>query len=197
MPIELRASTAIPASVARREGGGGERRRGAARAGCRRRRSGAARLAAALTAGRARVLRSPLALARAAQSSRRSLEGRGAARARTPRGGGLAPSALLDVAWPGRHRLGGNRSHRRRDCDRDENADVRRVVISLGCVSRRRGCHGRRRRWARNGALGIMCLVRVRGVERVEHDVLVVSIDRLTHVLRAAARPAPDVRSYG
>jgi hypothetical protein len=45
----------------------------------------------------------------------------------------------------------------------------------------------RRRRWARNGALGVMCLVRVRGVERVEHDVLVVSIDRLTHVLRAAA----------
>ena len=52
----------------------------------------------------------------------------------------------------------------------------------------------RRRRWARNGALGIMCLVRVQGVERVEHDVLVVSIDRLTHVLHAAARMAPDVR---
>jgi hypothetical protein len=44
----------------------------------------------------------------------------------------------------------------------------------------------RRRRWARNGALGVMCLVRARGVERVEHDVLVVSIDRLTHVLRVA-----------
>ena len=29
----------------------------------------------------------------------------------------------------------------------------------------------RRRRWARNGALAVMCLVRVRGVERVEHDV--------------------------
>jgi hypothetical protein len=45
----------------------------------------------------------------------------------------------------------------------------------------------RRRRWARNGALGVMCLVRARGVEHVEHDVLVVSIDRLTHVLRGAA----------
>ena len=55
----------------------------------------------------------------------------------------------------------------------------------------------RRRRWARRGALGVMCLVRARCVERVEHDVLVVSIDRLTHVLRAAARMAPDVRSYG
>jgi hypothetical protein len=47
-------------------------------------------------------------------------------RALPPRGGELAPSALLDLAWPGRHRLGGNRSHRRRDCDRDQNADVRR-----------------------------------------------------------------------
>jgi hypothetical protein len=44
-----------------------------------------------------------------------------------------------------------------------------------------------RRRWARNGALAVVCLVRARGVERVEHDVLVVSIDRLTHVLRVAA----------
>jgi Nuclease-related domain len=40
-----------------------------------------------------------------------------------------------------------------------------------------------RRRWARKGAVGVMCLVRAREVERVEHDVLVVSIDRLTHVL--------------
>jgi hypothetical protein len=44
----------------------------------------------------------------------------------------------------------------------------------------------RRRKWARNGALGVMCLVRARGVERVEDDVLVVSIDRLTNVLRGA-----------
>jgi hypothetical protein len=52
----------------------------------------------------------------------------------------------------------------------------------------------RRRRWARNGALGVMCLVRARGVE---HDVLVVSIDRLTDVLRVAAGMRPDVRSSG
>ena len=49
----------------------------------------------------------------------------------------------------------------------------------------------RRRRWAPNGALGVMCLVRARGVERVEHDVLVVSIDRLLHVVRVAARMSP------
>ena len=55
----------------------------------------------------------------------------------------------------------------------------------------------RRRRWTRNGALGVMCLVRARGVERVEHDVLVVSIDRLTDVLRVAAGMRPDVRSSG
>ncbi|MEA2398141.1 MAG: hypothetical protein QOK25_1697 [Thermoleophilaceae bacterium] len=55
----------------------------------------------------------------------------------------------------------------------------------------------RRRRWARNGALGVMCLVRARGVERVEHDVLVVSIDRLTHVLRVAARLRPEPPPFG
>jgi hypothetical protein len=55
----------------------------------------------------------------------------------------------------------------------------------------------RRRRWARNGAIGVMCLVRARGVERVEHDVLVVSIDRLTHVLRVAAGVRPEPPSFG
>jgi hypothetical protein len=55
----------------------------------------------------------------------------------------------------------------------------------------------RRRRWARNGALGVMCLVGAGGVERVEHDVLVVSIDRLTHVLRVAAGTRPHAPSGG
>jgi Nuclease-related domain len=51
----------------------------------------------------------------------------------------------------------------------------------------------RRRRWSRKGALAVLCLVRARSVERVEAEVLVVSIDRLTHVLRVAAglRPEP------
>ena len=40
-------------------------------------------------------------------------------------------------------------------------------------------------------ALGVMCLVRAWGVERVEHDVLVVSVDRLIHVLRVAAGMPP------
>ena len=53
----------------------------------------------------------------------------------------------------------------------------------------------RRRRWARSGALAVMCLVRARGVERVEDDVLVVSIDRLTYVLRLAAGMGRNVRS--
>jgi Nuclease-related domain len=55
----------------------------------------------------------------------------------------------------------------------------------------------RRRRWARRGALGVMCLVRARGVERVEHDVLVVSVDRLIHVLRVAAGMPPGASSSG
>jgi hypothetical protein len=46
---------------------------------------------------------------------------------------------------------------------------------------------GRRRRWRRNGALAVMCVVRARGVEHVEDDVLVVSVDRLLQALRVAA----------
>jgi hypothetical protein len=42
-----------------------------------------------------------------------------------------------------------------------------------------------------------MCLVQARGVERVEDDVLVVSIDRLTYVLRLAAGMGRDVRVTG
>jgi len=45
----------------------------------------------------------------------------------------------------------------------------------------------RRRRWCRHGVLALSCLVRVRGVQRVEDDVLVVSIDRLMPVVRSAA----------
>ena len=55
----------------------------------------------------------------------------------------------------------------------------------------------RRRRWAPYGALAMICLVRARGVERAEHDVLVVSIDRLTYVLRLAAGVGREVRSIG
>jgi hypothetical protein len=45
----------------------------------------------------------------------------------------------------------------------------------------------RRRRWRRHGVLAVLCLVRVRGVQRVENDVLVVSIDRLMPAMRSAA----------
>ena len=52
----------------------------------------------------------------------------------------------------------------------------------------------RRRRWCPRGALAVLCVVRARGIERVEEDVLVVSIDRLPRALRTAAgtrtRPA-------
>jgi hypothetical protein len=54
-----------------------------------------------------------------------------------------------------------------------------------------------RRRWAHSGALGVLCLVRAPGLERVEHDVVVVSIDRLTHVLRVAAGTRPHAPSGG
>ena len=54
----------------------------------------------------------------------------------------------------------------------------------------------RRRRWCRHGVLAVVCLVRVRGVQRVEDDVLVVSIDRLTPAVRSAAGAVlPPLRS--
>jgi hypothetical protein len=49
-----------------------------------------------------------------------------------------------------------------------------------------------RRRWCRHGAVAVLCLVRTRGVQRCEHDVLVVSIDCLTPMLRIAAGTAPS-----
>jgi hypothetical protein len=45
----------------------------------------------------------------------------------------------------------------------------------------------RRRRWCRRGAAPVVCLVRPRGIERVEQGVLVVSIDRLILVLQSGA----------
>jgi hypothetical protein len=54
----------------------------------------------------------------------------------------------------------------------------------------------RRRRWCRHGVLAVVCLVRVRGVQRVEDDVLVVSIDRLMPAVRSAAGAVlPPLRS--
>ena len=51
----------------------------------------------------------------------------------------------------------------------------------------------RRRTWCRRGALPVVCLVRARGVERVEQNVLVVSIDGLLSALRSCAgRPVAD-----
>lgn len=50
----------------------------------------------------------------------------------------------------------------------------------------------RRRPWCRRGAVPVVCLIRARGVHRLEQTVLVVSIDWLIPVLRSCAcRPAP------
>jgi hypothetical protein len=43
----------------------------------------------------------------------------------------------------------------------------------------------RRRRWCRGGAVPVVCVVRAHGVQRLEQNVLVVSIDRLMPVLRS------------
>jgi len=67
-------------------------------------------------------------------------------------------------------------------------------VTSPVCTSRRRGCCGAGEDGLA-GALAVLCLVRMRGVERLEHDVLVVSIDRLIPLLRVAAGMRPDTRA--
>ncbi|HET7049055.1 MAG TPA: NERD domain-containing protein [Solirubrobacteraceae bacterium] len=55
----------------------------------------------------------------------------------------------------------------------------------------------RRRQWCRCVVVPVVCLVRARGVQRLERNVLVVSIDRLIPVLRSAvggvSRPADDL----
>lgn len=65
------------------------------------------------------------------------------------------------------------------------------------CTTRRRGSLDAGEGGHAGAPLASTCLVRARGVERVEHDVLVVSIDRLTDVLRVAAGMGPDARSAG
>ena len=58
----------------------------------------------------------------------------------------------------------------------------------------------RRRRWCRHGAVPVVCLVRAHGVQRLEQNVLVVSIDRLIPSLRSEVvgrgRPA-SMRTLG
>ena len=44
------------------------------------------------------------------------------------------------------------------------------------------------------GALPVLCVVRARGVEHVEDEVLVVSLDRLAPALRAGAGTSPRPR---
>jgi hypothetical protein len=51
-----------------------------------------------------------------------------------------------------------------------------------------------RRRWCRAGALAVLCVVGARSLERVEDDVLIVSLDRLVPALRVrAGLAAPQV----
>jgi hypothetical protein len=172
---ELRASPAVSPALSRRKGGAGKRRRRAARARDRERGSGAARRAAAAHRVRARPLRSPLAFARS-QPRRGSLRGRGAACACAAAGGRLAAAA----PWRGRGDI--------------DSVAIAPTGVAVAIETKTRTYDGRhlvrvreqvawlsrrRRRWACNGALGVVCMVRARGVERVEHGVLVVSVDRL------------------
>ncbi len=58
---------------------------------------------------------------------------------------------------------------------------LRRVLEQAAWLSRRR------RRWCRKGVVPMLCLVRARAVAHLEAGVIIVSIDRLTTMLRNAA----------
>jgi len=64
-----------------------------------------------------------------------------------------------------------------------------RVNLGAGCKVRDQAAwlSRRRRRSCRRGGVPVVCLVRPRGIERVEREVLVVSIDRLIPELRSGA----------
>ena len=51
-----------------------------------------------------------------------------------------------------------------------------------------------RRRWCRAGALAVLCVVDARSLERVEDDVLIVSLDRLLPALRVRTGTSPRPR---
>jgi hypothetical protein len=124
-----------------------------------------------------------------------SLGGRGEACARAAAGGGLAAAAFASLAGTGRHRLRGDCALRSCRRNRDEDQSLRRSP-SRPRARRAVWLSRRRRRWCRHGALAVLCLVRARGVQRLEDDVLVASIDRLTLVLRSAVGAVvPAVRS--
>ena len=191
-PVELRAPPAVPAAVARRHGWNRERRDRAAGAGGRERGGGLRRGRPARARGGAWALRPPLAVARRPQPDRRSLRRRGSACARAASCGGVAAAALAPVARPGGHRLAGHRADRCRVRGRDEDEGVRR---SPPCAGARTGGVAVAPASAVVPArcLPLVCLVRARGVERVDQNVLVVSIDRLLPALRGCAgRPVAD-----
>jgi len=62
-----------------------------------------------------------------------------------------------------------------------DDGHLRRVLEQAAWLTRRR------RRWSRNGVVPMLCLVRARAVAHLEAEVIVVSIDRLTTMLRNAA----------
>ena len=158
--------------------------------------AGAAPLAGLLLLAAVGSVFTPAAGSRSPVAAASVLGGRRPASAHAAWGGGLAAAAFAAVAGWGRHRLGGDLPNRNCGRDRDEDQDVRPVPSRSG--ARAGGLAVTTpAKVGRDGALGVMCLVRARGIERVEHDVLVVSIDRLTLVLRVAAGVRSQPPSLG
>ena len=195
-PHELRAPPAVPAAVESRRGRGSRGRRRSPGGGARQR--GCAHRSEASSSswplGLGLYSRHWLLLARRSAVGARSEDA--VQRALAPlQAEGWRLRHSRAVAGPGRHRLGGDRARpgsRSRSRPRPERTTR---AISLACASRRRGCRG-----AGEGghatARSASCASFVPGASsESSRTSSCVSIDRLTDVLRVAARMVPTGRT--
>ena len=156
---------------------------------CRHPSNGAGRIAAGRDGGSGGG-RSSLDSAGRSQRCRRSVRGSGPTGARRAGGGGVAGAALAPVGPARGYRsvaiaptgVGFAIETKTRTFDARHLAHARQTAAWL---------YRHRRRWCRRGALPVLCVVRARGLEGVEDEVLVVSPDRLVSVLRAGAGTSP------
>ena len=144
--------------------------------------------------GRAGARRSSLGAPGRSQPRRRAVRGRGASSAQRAGGGGVAAASLAPVGWARGYRQRRDRARRgsrSRSRSKTRTFDARHLDHARQTAA---WLYRHRRRWCRRGALPVLCVVRARGVEHVEDEVLVVSLDRLAPALRAGAGTSPRPR---
>ena len=99
---------------------------------------------------------------------------------------GLATPPFAALSGARRYRQRRHRSDGDRVRDRDQHPNLPRHHVANTREMAVWLCR-HRRRWCRGGALAVLCVVGARSLERVEDDVLIVSLDRLLPALRVRA----------